>query len=235
VSAGSVHLDGQAPRGGATVLVCEARAAMRDALREVLHEVPGVGRAAAASTVEEAGSEAERLRPSVAIVAEDLDGGAIAGATAVRLSAPGCGIALLASREDKDLLVRGLRVGARAFVTTRGRLSELIEAVTALLDGGVFVPPRLMASALDDLVMGAPARRTDGILTRLTSREREVLMLLSDGSNKDDIARRLFISPQTARTHLQNIFAKLGARSKLEAIALVTEEDRSTMLASRRA
>jgi NarL family two-component system response regulator LiaR len=54
----------------------------------------------------------------------------------------------------------------------------------------------------------------------LTDREREVLQLLAEGIRNDDIAERLFISPQTVQTHVRNLLAKLGVHSKLEAVAL---------------
>jgi two-component system, NarL family, nitrate/nitrite response regulator NarL len=57
-------------------------------------------------------------------------------------------------------------------------------------------------------------------LSRLTSREREVLSLLAQGGDNDSIAQVLVISPQTARTHIQNVLVKLGVHSRLEAAAL---------------
>jgi DNA-binding NarL/FixJ family response regulator len=60
-------------------------------------------------------------------------------------------------------------------------------------------------------------------ISRLTRREREVLALLADGSDNDGIARLLVISPQTARTHIQNILTKLSVHSRLEAAAFVTQ------------
>lgn len=58
-------------------------------------------------------------------------------------------------------------------------------------------------------------------MSRLTPREREVLGLLTEGADKNTIARALVISPQTARTHIQNILTKLGLHSRLEAVAYV--------------
>jgi two-component system nitrate/nitrite response regulator NarL len=58
---------------------------------------------------------------------------------------------------------------------------------------------------------------------RLTRREREVLALLAEGGDNDAIAQRLVISPQTARTHIQNVLSKLGVHSRLEAAAFVIQ------------
>jgi DNA-binding NarL/FixJ family response regulator len=60
-------------------------------------------------------------------------------------------------------------------------------------------------------------------LSRLTPREREVLTLLAQGGDNDSIARVLVISPQTARTHIQNVLVKLGVHSRLEAAAVAIQ------------
>jgi DNA-binding NarL/FixJ family response regulator len=65
--------------------------------------------------------------------------------------------------------------------------------------------------------------RAHNRIARLTPREREVLALLADGADNGDIARVLVISPQTARTHIQNILGKLSVHSRLEAAALVRQ------------
>jgi len=70
-------------------------------------------------------------------------------------------------------------------------------------------------------------------VARLTSREREVLALLAEGSDNDSIARSLVISPQTARTHIQNILGKLEVHSRLEAAAFVLQSGLLTSLVKR--
>jgi two-component system nitrate/nitrite response regulator NarL len=60
-------------------------------------------------------------------------------------------------------------------------------------------------------------------MSRLTRREREVLALLAEGADNDGIAQALVISPQTARTHIQNVLSKLGVHSRLEAAAFVVQ------------
>jgi DNA-binding NarL/FixJ family response regulator len=80
---------------------------------------------------------------------------------------------------------------------------------------------------LGDLVERLVSRRREHEdaahrLAGLTRRERQVLALLADGADNDDIARALVISPQTARSHVQNALRKLGVHSRLEAMAFVT-------------
>jgi DNA-binding NarL/FixJ family response regulator len=222
------------PRGS-TVLVCEPQTTVSDALREVLFEVPGVSRAAPASTVPEARNEAARLRPDVAVVTTHIgDGDAIAAARAIREEVPRCVTLLVAATEDADLLLRGARVGVRGYITMRSPLADLIRAVEALLRGAIAIPPEMMGRVWDELIGWADDEPEDPRLARLSSREREVLWFLAEGGNKGSIARDLYISPDTVRSHLQHIFAKLGVRSKLQAVALVTAESWMPKLASAR-
>jgi len=212
-------------RPGSLVLVCEAQASVGDALREVLYGVPGVWRAARAASVSEARQEAARLRPDVAVVTTHVGGGdAIAAARAIKGEVPGCVIMLVAATEDVDLLLRGARLGVRGYLTMRSQVRDFIRAVESLLRGAVAIPPELMGLVWDDLITSSDDGSEDSRLARLSGREREVLSLLAEGGSRQSIATDLYISPDTARTHLQHIFAKLGVRSKLEAVSLVVSE-----------
>jgi DNA-binding NarL/FixJ family response regulator len=74
-------------------------------------------------------------------------------------------------------------------------------------------------------------RRRDAqlLLSQLTDREREILTLLSEGLRNDDIAAKLFISPQTVQTHVRNLLGKLGVHSKLEAVAFAVRNGAITV------
>lgn len=227
-----IHATG---RPGSIVLVCEAQAVVSDALREVLHGVPGVWRATPAASVPEARQEAARLRPDVAVVTTHVSGGdAIAAARAIKEEVPRCVIMLVTAREDADLLLRGARLGVRGYLTMRSQMGEFVQAVESMLNGAVAIPPELMGLVWDDLTRWSDDESEDTRLARLSSREREVLRLLAEGGNRQSIATELYISPDTVRSHLQHIFAKLGVRSKLEAVALAMNEGWMPRLGSAR-
>ena len=218
------HVTSVTPRG-CTVLVCESHAAVSDALREVLHGMPGVWRAAPATSVEEARHEAARLLPDMAIVTTHLRGGdAIAAVHAIREEVPRCLIVLVAPSEDAALLLRGAREGVRGYLTMRSQVSDFISVVESLLDGDVAIPPEMMGLVWDELIGAPPEDVEDPRLARLSGREREVLCGLAEGGNKGSIAEALFISPDTVRSHLQHIFTKLEVRSKLQAVSVVMIE-----------
>jgi DNA-binding NarL/FixJ family response regulator len=87
--------------------------------------------------------------------------------------------------------------------------------------GETWLPPAETGNVLS-LLMTQRDRREDGnrMLALLTPRERQVLSYLAEGDSRNQIAERLNLTPNTVRTHLQNILAKLGVHSTLEAVAL---------------
>jgi DNA-binding NarL/FixJ family response regulator len=93
-----------------------------------------------------------------------------------------------------------------------------------VLRGEAVVPRRLLGALLGTLIQ---RRRRDNEaaarFARLTRREREILTLVADGEDRQSIARALFISPQTARTHIQNMLTKLEVHSRIEAARFAHE------------
>lgn len=117
--------------------------------------------------------------------------------------------------------------GCLGFVTVGTPKEELAAAVERVLAGDAIVPPDLLGQLLRHVVVRR--RKIESVMERLTEREREVFALAVNGANKDDIGRELFISPATARTHLQNVYKKLGVHSQTELMALADsgQEERS--------
>jgi DNA-binding NarL/FixJ family response regulator len=105
-------------------------------------------------------------------------------------------------------------------------MMELITAIRALYRGEAMVPPMMLGPLLAALIRRR--REQAAIMQRLsglTRREREVLLLVCRGADSRTIAEELVISPETARTHVQNVLSKLGVHSRLEAAALIGPDD----------
>jgi DNA-binding NarL/FixJ family response regulator len=133
-----------------------------------------------------------------------------------------CRILLLAEGEDVDLLIDGLEAGAQGYVSKESPLSELVDATRAIADGELVIPPGMLKRLIISLVQRRKDRQEGADrMAKLTQRELEVVKLLATGADNEGIGRALVISPQTARTHIQNILSKLGAHSRLEAVAFV--------------
>ena len=173
----------------------------------------------------EAVGEAERTSPDVAIVNIDLpvSGGSTLTAQ-IRERAPNCRVLVLGAEEDYGRLIELLDGGVAGYLTKEAPLSELVDATRTVHRGETLIPPRMLGPLLAALLRRRKERDSAyRRISHLTRREREVLVLLSEGADNDGIARALVISPQTARTHVQNILAKLSVHSRLEAAAFVTQ------------
>jgi DNA-binding NarL/FixJ family response regulator len=112
-------------------------------------------------------------------------------------------------------LEQALRVGARGLVLKSSPPTRLIDALRSVAAGGTYIDRGLA----DALAPSADLRR----LERLSPREQEILGLLADGLTGRAIATSLFLSPETIRTHVRNAMSKLGARTRVQAVALTLQ------------
>jgi DNA-binding NarL/FixJ family response regulator len=131
-------------------------------------------------------------------------------------------VILLSHSADPQRIIRGIKAGAVGWVRKDESLDYLIRAIHGTARGETWLPREDTGDVLRLLIRGFDGGRDNfsGPLASLTQREREVLMCLVEGSRRQDMAEHLHMSPNTVRTHLQNLMAKLGVHSALEAVAL---------------
>jgi DNA-binding NarL/FixJ family response regulator len=204
------------------VLLADAHSLFREALSAALAGQPDLAVVAEAEDGLEAVGEATRMEPEVAVLDADLPNcEGVRAARLIRERVPGCRVVLLASEEEQDTLADAIDAGVNAYLTKASPLADLVDAIRAVHRGDTLVPARMLGGLLDRLV-NRRREQSDAVrrMGRLTPREREVLALLAQGGDNDSIARDLVISPQTARTHIQNVLVKLGVHSRLEAAAV---------------
>lgn len=209
----------------ARILLADEQALFREAVKVVLDAESDFRVVAEAGDGLEAVAEAERSRPDLILLDATLPNCDGVKATAlIRERLPESRILFLAAEEEETSLVDAVEAGANGYLAKNAPLSELLEAVRAIHRGETLVPRGMLGALLARLIHRRRAydealRR----LSKLTRREREVLALLSEGGDKDAIAQALVISPETARTHIQNVLSKLGVHSRLEAAAFVSQ------------
>lgn len=147
----------------------------------------------------------------------------------VKRQVPSCRVVILGGEADNGALVQAVEAGVSAYLPRASTLAEVVASIHAVYRGEVLIPPEMLGPLLSSLT-GRRREREDvlRVTSALTRRECEVLVLLAGAADNETIAGALFISPQTARTHIQNILSKLGVHSRLEAAALV---NRSGILA----
>lgn len=207
------------------ILLADQHSLFREAVRSGLEGEQDLQVVSEARNGPEAVAEAERSYPHVAIVDADLPiTNGVHTTTLIKEQAPHCRVLVLSASEDYRGLVEVLDAGASGYLTKEAPLADLIHAIRAVHRGDTLVPPRMLGPLLTTLLRRKKERdRAHSQIAQLTRREREVLALLAEGADNDGIARALVISPQTARTHIQNILGKLAVHSRLEAAAFVTQ------------
>lgn len=198
------------------VLVVDDHQMMAESLAAVLGSEPDVDVVGVAATAADALARATDLTPDVVLMdfrLPDGDGGT--ATEAIRRAVPSTQVVMFSGYVDDSTLSRAVDAGCVGFVHKTADVDTLLDAVRrADLGEPVFSADdlsRLVRHLRDD---------TRPVGSDLTSRELEVLQLLAEGATTDRLAEQLFISKHTARSHVRNILAKLGAHSKLEAVAV---------------
>jgi len=122
---------------------------------------------------------------------------------------------------DEAELLAAVDAGCRGFLPADASLGDVAEAVDVIAGGGSVVPPLMLGTLLRHVVdRRRRSRALDEELSSLSAREVEVFRLAATGAGREEVARALFISEGTVRTHLQRVYRKLGIHSQAELIAL---------------
>ena len=131
---------------------------------------------------------------------------------------------MLSRSSEPERIVDAVRARAAGWVRKDQSIEYLLQVMRGAARGETWLPPAETGRVLRLLLNAQEQRRAiDRLLDTLTPREREVLACLAEGARRRDVARQLHLSANTVRTHLQNLLAKLGVHSTLEAVALTRE------------
>ncbi len=139
----------------------------------------------------------------------------------VRAHHPGTRTVVLAGHDDPRRAARALQAGACGWVAKDSSLSRLLAVVRGVLRDETHLPPALLTGVLRELTTARRHRtESERLVESLTPREQEVLRCMVAGLGRKAVAERLYLSPHTVRTHMQNVLGKLGVHSTLAAVAL---------------
>lgn len=121
---------------------------------------------------------------------------------------------------EPEIALAALRAGASGFLTKDVAIDELVAAIRGVTKEETWVSRRLLTPVLRQLLEGDAGNGRDARIADLTRREREVLECMMAGMSRAAIARTLYLSVNTVRTHAQHVLKKLNAHSAVEAVAI---------------
>ncbi len=132
-------------------------------------------------------------------------------------------VVMLTTFELDEYVFEAIRAGACGFLVKDTEPDELLRAVRAVVDGDALLSPGVTRRLIAEFAARSKEPTADGALAELTEREREVMALVGIGLSNDEIARRLVVSPLTAKTHVSRAMVKLGARDRAQLVVLAYE------------
>jgi DNA-binding NarL/FixJ family response regulator len=138
----------------------------------------------------------------------------------LRTSSPSTRSVIVTGSEDEGRVVDAVREGAHGWVPKGANTGQLLEALRCAARGELWFEPATLTRLVKAFLVAEQVRtEAQQLGDSLTARERDVLVCLAEGLNQSGTAERLFLSPNTVRTHRRNVLAKLGVHSSLEAVA----------------
>ena len=218
------------PEEPVTVVVADDQSAVREGLVLLLGTLPGITVAGEAADGNAAVELVATVKPQVVLMDLNMPGcDGVAATARITAEHPGTRVVVLTTYADDESIIRALQAGALGYLTKEATRAEIGRAVHAAAAGQAILDPgvqqRLLSAAAR--APGAPgvpaapgvpgAGAAGGADDELTPREAEVLRLIAAGQSNREIARTLFVSEATVKTHVNRIFAKTGSRDRAQA------------------
>jgi DNA-binding NarL/FixJ family response regulator len=202
-----------------TVVVADDQSAVREGLVLLLGTLPGITVAGEAADGDAAADVVAAVEPQVVLM--DLNMPRCDGVEAtrrIRASHPRTQVVVLTTYSDDESIISALQAGALGYLTKDATRAEIGRAVLAAAAGQAVLDPEVQQRLLSAAVRAPAPVSADQGEGELTPRESDVLRLIAEGRTNREIARALFVSEATIKTHVNRIFAKTGSRDRTQAM-----------------
>jgi DNA-binding NarL/FixJ family response regulator len=208
------------------ILIVDDQAMVRTGFRMILESEEDIQIAGEAADGVEAIDQARALQPDVILM--DIRMPRLDGLEATRRildgASPTSKVLVLTTFDLDEYVYESLRAGASGFMLKDAPPEQLVDAIRIVASGDSLLAPSVTRRVIEGFVAGRPAR--DGPppeLDSLTARELEVLQALARGCSNAEIARELFVSETTVKTHVARVLQKLSLRDRVQAVVLAYE------------
>ena len=199
-----------------TVLLVDDHPVVRTGLRALFANTDEVIVVGEAASGEEAIALAEHLHPQVVLCDLRLGAGIDGVETTARLRAqtPAPAVIILTTFDHDVEILRAVEAGAAGYLLKDVSAATILSSLTEAAAGGMVLAPEMARRVVDGMRQPQP---------KLTAREHEVLQLLGTGASNREIAKALFVTEATVKTHLVHLFGKLGVESRAKAVTLARD------------
>ncbi|MEQ8242975.1 MULTISPECIES: response regulator transcription factor [Fulvivirga] len=199
------------------IVIVEDNDAVREGFSLIINSVSNYLVVNAYDNAEDAIKNVRKDKPDVILMDLELPGmNGIEAIGIIKKASPHIDLIVNTIYENSDLVFQALVAGASGYITKNTSHTELLDAIEEVINGGA-----PMSSKIAKMVVASFQKNPNSPLSK---RETEVLELLSKGKSYSMIAQELFVTKETAKSHIKNIYSKLQVNSKSEAIAKATKE-----------
>lgn len=195
-----------------SVIVATDTLSHREALKSILSKVQNVFKVLDSVGLEEVAEKSIQLQPEVILCGVKDSEIPVSLLNDIKSSCPQTALILVTENEDSEMVVNALKTGVDACMgmTTPGYMARLVELVCR---GNIMVFPRTIKPQIQKMVT-VSERLVPKLLEEMTDREKEIFKLLLKKYSNKEIAKRLFISDSTVKTHVRSILQKIGAKNR---------------------
>ena len=204
------------------ILLVDDHEVVREGLKRLIETQPDMKVVGEASDGSEVLAKVREVCPDVAVI--DVSMGTVGGVQAtreLRQHCPNTRVLALTVHEDRSYVMEMIDAGACGYVLKRAAGEELVSAIRAVADSGVYVDPRVAGKLIQALGQGRPvaaAAKAD-----LSERETEVMRLIAQGFTSKEISLKLGVSVKTVETYKARSMEKLGLHSRVDIVRLGAE------------
>lgn len=215
------------------IVVIDDNRLFREGLATLIHGQPGYRVLAASADVDEAMTKAREAEPDIVLLDFGLEDHDSLGLTAtIRAEVPSARVIIMGLLPLHEDVADYVHAGASGFTMKNATFEEFFATIRAVAGGAEVLPRELTNTLFSQITRGISAGTRDQALesVRLTSREREIVNLLSEGLSNKELSTRLNIAVHTVKSHVHNVLEKLALHSRLEVAAFHHNEKRQKSL-----